>query len=100
MIYEVKISDQALEELDAAFTWLRERTPQHAVSWRNNMRESIASLSQFPSRCPLAPENEDHEEEVRHLIVGNRIHAYRIIYIIRKDTVFILDIVHGARDRP
>ena len=99
MTYQVTISDQAAEDLDAAFKWLQERTT-HAAAWRDNMRESIASLAQFPARCPLAPENEDDDEEVRHLIVGNHIHAYRIIFVIRKDTVHILEIIHGVRDRP
>ncbi|MCL2648711.1 MAG: hypothetical protein FWD61_17190 [Phycisphaerales bacterium] len=52
----------------------------------------------MPARCPLAPGNEDSDEEMRHLIVGDRIHAYRIVFTTHNETVIIYDIVHGARD--
>jgi len=99
MNYAVTITQQALEEFEAAFAWLAQRTPQHAPPWYNRVLDSINSLEQFPSRCPIAPENEESNEEVRHLIVGDRIHAYRIIFAIRAQTVVILDIIHAARDQ-
>jgi plasmid stabilization system protein ParE len=98
MKYTVFTSRQALEELEAAFAWLVERTPQHAPAWYNGILDSIDSLEQIPARCPIAPENEESDEEVRHLIVGDKIHAYRIIFVIRGATVTILDILHGARE--
>jgi len=60
--------------------------------------DSIDSLKNMPARCPLAPGNEDSDEEMRHLIVGDRIHAYRIVFTTHNETVIIYDIVHGARD--
>jgi plasmid stabilization system protein ParE len=98
MIYTVRITTQAFEELEAAFAWLVQRTEQHAPAWYARVLEVINSLEQFPGRCPLAPENEDVEENVRHLIVGDRLHGYRIIFAIRESTVVILDIIHGARE--
>jgi plasmid stabilization system protein ParE len=98
MIYSVNITQQALEEFEQAFEWLAQRTPQHAPLWYNRVLDAINSLEQFPTRCPTAPENEEADEEVRHLVVGDRIHAYRIIFAIRDNTVVILDIIHAARD--
>jgi len=98
MKYTVQITQQANDELDAAFFWLVQQTQQHAPAWYNRMFDAIHSLEQFPTRCPLAPENEDSDEEVRHLIVGDRIHGYRIVFVIRATTVIVLDIIHGARD--
>ena len=105
MTYTVIITEQALEELEITYQWLLKRTEQHAPAWYNRVLDAINSLENIPARCPLAPENEgggrgergEADEEVRHLIVGDRIHAYRIIFAIRSQTVVILDIVHGAR---
>ncbi|MCL2640704.1 MAG: type II toxin-antitoxin system RelE/ParE family toxin [Phycisphaerales bacterium] len=97
MTYTVIYSAQAQEELDEAYEWLFEQTVQHAPAWYERVLEAAASLANMPSRCPLAPENEGADEEVRHLIVGDRIHGYRIVYAIRGDTVVIYHIVHGAR---
>ena len=97
MTYTIIHSDQVNEEIEEAYLWLLERTEQHAPAWYERVLESIASLANLPSRCPLAPENEGSDEEVRHLIVGDRIHGYRIVYAIRDDTVVIYHIVHGAR---
>jgi plasmid stabilization system protein ParE len=97
MNYTVIITAQALEELEAAYLWLLERTEQHAPAWYNRVLDAVNSLQQMPARCPLAPENEEADEEVRHLIVGDHIHGYRIIFAIRGIDVIVLDIVHGAR---
>jgi len=78
--------------------WLLERTEQHAPAWHDRVEKSIQSLANMPARCPLASEYKNTREEVRHLIVGDHIHAYRIIYAIRGQTVVILRVVHGARN--
>ena len=98
MNYSVIITQQALDELDAAFLWLLQQTEQHAPAWYNRVLDAINSLEQLPTRCPLAPENENQDEQVRHLIVGDRTHAYRIIFTIRETSVIVLDVIHGARD--
>ncbi|HUO07044.1 MAG TPA: type II toxin-antitoxin system RelE/ParE family toxin [Phycisphaerae bacterium] len=98
MNYTVSITQQAIDELDAAFLWLLRQTEQHAPAWYNRVLDAINSLERLPTRCPLAPENENHDEEVRHLIVGDRVHAYRIIFAIRGKEVVVLDVLHGARE--
>jgi len=97
MIYTVILPDETLEEIEEAYLWLLERTQQHAPAWYNRVLDSVYSLENLPSRCPLAPEYKKSKDEVRHLIVGDRIHGYRIVYAIRGDTVVILRFVHGAR---
>ena len=97
MTYTVIHSNQVNREIEEAYLWLLERTEQHAPAWYERVLESIASLANMPSRCPLASEYKKSKEEVRHLIVGDRIHGYRIIYAIRGNEVFIIRFVHGAR---
>ncbi len=52
----------------------------------------------MPARCPLAPENDEFEEEIRELLYGKRQHRYRILFTIRGETVIVLHIRHGARE--
>lgn len=60
-------------------------------------------LSQFPRRCPLAPEAQSFGQEVRLLIYHHRHTAYRILYTIFdatedvSGTVRILRVRQGAR---
>ena len=99
MTYKLIITDQANEEVAEAYLWLLERT-EHAHAWHDRVEKSIQSLANMPSRCPLAPEyrKKGSKDEVRHLIVGDRIHTYRIIYVIRDETVTVLRVIHGARN--
>ena len=97
MTYTIVYTAQARRAIQNAYDWLFERTVQHAPEWHKRLVKSIHSLEIMPGRCPLAPENEGSDEEVRHLIVGDRIHAYRIIYTIRGEDVVIYNVVHGAR---
>ena len=48
--------------------------------------------------CPLAPENDEFEEEIRELLYGKRQHRYRILFTIREQAVVVLHIRHGARE--
>ena len=68
-----------------------------AQRWYQQLREAIESLTNHPERCPLAPENEYFEEEIRHLLYGRRHGVYRILFTIQEETVFVLAVHHGAR---
>jgi plasmid stabilization system protein ParE len=47
----------------------------------------------MPARYPLAPENEEHANEIRQLVYGR----YRILFTIQPGRVVILHVRHGAR---
>ena len=55
-------------------------------------------LSQFPEAHPLARENELYKPELRQMIFGKGRSRYRVIFIIRKKEVVVLDIRHAAID--
>jgi plasmid stabilization system protein ParE len=98
MAFRVETSAEA--ELDAAtiLDWL---IAQHAgeagLRWFLALENAIASLSNFPERCGLAPENKSFPFEVRQLLYGRKPHIYRILFTIRGETVYILHIRHGRR---
>ena len=97
MTYTVLITDPAKDELDAAYLWLAEQTPQHGPIWHDGLVDALLSLESNPSRCPVVPNSETAEEITRQLLYGNKQHAYKILFIIRDDKVIVLHIIHAAR---
>jgi plasmid stabilization system protein ParE len=66
-------------------------TEQNAINWYLDIYSKIQSLASLPLRCPLAPENDFFQAEIRHLLI----HNYQIIYTVPVDTVYILHARHG-----
>jgi len=97
--YRVIIQPPASAEMEAAFQWIAERAPASAVKWFNGLEAAIQTLENFPARCPLAEESKAFNVEIRQLLYGKRVGAYRILFTIRQDAVHILHIRHGRRQR-
>lgn len=96
--FRVIIQPSASAEMEEAFLWIAEHNPEAAVKWFNGLQDAVHGLETFPERCPLAPENDAFQEEIRQLIYGRRTGRYRIFFTIRSDAVHILHVRHGARD--
>jgi plasmid stabilization system protein ParE len=98
MDFRVELSDQAQRDIAAIYDWLRSQQAGEASErWFVALREAIASLTNLPSRCPVAPENRDSPVEVRQLLYGRRPHVYRILFAIEGKAVQVLHIRHGRR---
>jgi plasmid stabilization system protein ParE len=93
MDYHVEISPEADQELEAAFLWIAADSPIRALKWIGTARERISSLTRFPHRCPLAPESDTFQIEIRQLIVR----PYRVLYTVHHDVVRLLHIRHASR---
>jgi plasmid stabilization system protein ParE len=96
--FSVVISRRAREEMADAAWWMFQRSPDAALTWLDGIEQTIAELNEFPTRCPLAPESDVVGSEVRQQLYGRRQHKYRILFIIRDQTVHVLHVRHGARD--
>ena len=100
MAFRVNISREAEQEGKSILDWL---LAQHAgetgFRWFEGLEKAIASLTEMPERCPLAPENKEFSFEVRHLLYGRQPHIYRVIFTVEGDAVYILHIWHGRRKR-
>lgn len=97
MAHSVHITARALREIDAALEWLTERSRPAAVRWHQQLTEAIRSLENNPERWGLAPESEWYSGELRQLLHGNRRGAYRILFEVRGDTVYVLRVRHSAQ---
>lgn len=98
MTFRVEITASAEHDLDLILAWL---LSQHAgetgLRWFAALEEAIASLSEFPQRCAIAPENSVFPFEVRQLLYGKAPHIYRILFTAEGRTVYVLHIRHGRR---
>ncbi|HEY8748010.1 MAG TPA: type II toxin-antitoxin system RelE/ParE family toxin [Tepidisphaeraceae bacterium] len=97
MKYRVHFTDSASADAERAYVWLAEQVPRAAVKWFNGLLDVVESLESFPTRCAIAPESENADEEIRQMLYGRRPHVYRILFIIRGKEVFVIHIRHGAR---
>ena len=88
----VEITTLADANLEAIYLRIREDSPGRAAEWRKGLLKAARTLERSPERCPLAPES-GPELEIRQLLYG----AYRVLFTIGKDTVYVLHIRHGAR---
>jgi plasmid stabilization system protein ParE len=98
MPFRVEITDLAYAEVSQAYAWLAERSPVAAERWRQSLFEVVESLTTFPERCGLAPEDEWYQDGLRQLLYGKRHRVYRVLFRIRGEVVQVLRVRHGAQD--
>jgi plasmid stabilization system protein ParE len=98
MAFRVETTAVAEREAEAILDRLLSRhAGETGVMWFLALQDAIASLAEFPKRCPLAPESKIFPFEVRHLLYGDPPHVYRILFTIEDNTVFVLHVRHGRR---
>jgi plasmid stabilization system protein ParE len=98
MTFRVETTAAAEQDADAILDCLlSEHAGDTGLRWFVALQDAIASLAEFPERCPLAPENVAFPFEVRHLLYGRKPHVYRILFTIEHQTVYVLHIRHGRR---
>lgn len=99
MGYEVFLSEPAETEVQAAFLWLARTSPDFAGRWYDGFLKAISSLSVFPGRCPIAPENDDFPDRVvRQYLYRKGRTVYRILFdVIDEETVRVMHVRHAAQ---
>lgn len=95
MAYLVEFTARAARDLEALYEGKNAAESEAAARWFNALEEAVYTLSEYPYRCPVAPES----VKLRHLLYGDKPHVYRVIYRVLKkqNTVQVLHIRHGAR---
>jgi len=95
--WNVIVELPAQQDIAEAHLWLAEQAPKAADHWFDTIYETIGSLEIFPERCPLAPESEFLNAEIREIFHGRRQHKHRILFTVIENEVHVLHIRHGAR---
>ncbi len=94
----IHITDQALEELQSAYDWLAEYSKFAAEQWKSRFIIALAKLEHLAESCPLAPEAEDLNIQLKQYIIGKRRGRYRVLFVVQNDEIRILRIRHGSMD--
>jgi len=97
MAHSVFITARALEEIDQALDWLARQSETAARRWHERLMEAVRSLEHQPERCEIAPEGDWFGADIRQLLFGRRSGVYRILFVIRKNKVYILRVRHSAQ---
>ena len=95
--WNVIVELPAQQDIAEARLWIAANDVKAADRWFDSVYDTIGSLELFPERCPLAPESEFLNREIREIFHGRRQYKYRILFTVAKDTVHVLHIRHGAR---
>ncbi len=90
MTYRVIITAAAKQNLRDAYLWAADRAPQSAALWLQRFEAELQTISNFPERFQLASENAFVEPEIRQLIFGRRLSAYRALFTIVGEEVQVL----------
>lgn len=92
MEYRVIWTAPALEDLQAIGEYIGRDSRVYAGQFVLRLQEQTGRLSQFPHQGRVIPEFAS--SDYRELIIG----SYRLFYTVRESTVYILTIVHGAKE--
>lgn len=95
--YQVILESEAVEGMENAYRFIEADSAESAGRWFTGLIAAVESLSMFPNRCPIAPENDVFDVEIRQLLYGKRSQVYRILFTVEENVVHVLHIRHGAQ---
>jgi len=99
MNYSVLIQPTAFQDIENAYRWICDNIDANAANqWYYDFQNEIASLQQFPKRCPVVPESLALGREVRQLLVGKR-RQYRVLFVVEDSVVAIIHVRHSRQSR-
>ena len=98
MSYRVAVTATAKANLRSYYLRAAAAAPVTAARWLDRFEKAPATLSDSQLRCPLAPENDLVDVEVRQLRFGRRANAYRALFTIAGDEVRVLHVRRALRD--
>ena len=102
MEFRVELSPKAYNDIDCAKCWIAEHISSAAAEkWEADIFDALESLSEYPARCPIAPEDKAVDFEVRHLLCGGKQGGYRIVFTIELNEkvplVWVYAVRHSSR---
>lgn len=99
MTYSVTLTTSAKRDVQSILRWIEERSRSGAETWYRRWLEVLGLLGKQGDSLGLAPENEDHDETIHQSVFKTRRGlAYRAVFIVRSDTVFVLRVRGPGQD--
>ncbi|HUE73195.1 MAG TPA: type II toxin-antitoxin system RelE/ParE family toxin [Pirellulaceae bacterium] len=99
MMYQVNTLPRSEADFDGYYGYIEQRSPAGAAAWANAFFRALKSLEQNPLAHGLAPEDSDHDVEIRQIFFRTRHgHNYRALYTIDGNVVYVLHIRGPGQD--
>lgn len=92
MAESVTWTDSAWADLEEAADYIARDSPFYASVFVDRTKAAARSLPAQPRRGRDVPELD--QASIRELLLGN----YRLLYELREEQIYILGVIHGARD--
>ena len=87
----VKWTKNALEELDNIANYISRDSPKYANILVKQIFEMLSHLQQFPKLGRKVPEY--NNPNLREILYK----SYRIVYLVKKEQLEIISVIHGSR---
>ena len=94
--YRVNVLPVAREDVADVYYYIALDSPEAALRVTDKIMDTVDSLSEFPERCQIVPDNELAKQGYRMLIID----AYIAFYKVIESEVWVYRILHGKRDYP
>ncbi len=99
MTYRVIVQPPAWGDISDTCDYLAKHYSATSVeAWYNACMRAIGSLATHPERCQIARESESLGVELRQLLFRRYRSVYRILFVLRDDSVRVVCVRHSARD--
>jgi plasmid stabilization system protein ParE len=99
MKYDVRLTDEARQNVRETVDWYAERSEPAADRWYAAFLKLRDSLASDPARYPFAFENSRLPIELRQVNFGSgRKKTHRIIFAIRPNAVIVYAVRHVAQE--
>ena len=92
MAWTINWTQSAWNDLEAAADYISKDSPRYAASFVQEVRDAARSLNTLAFRGRVVPELDD--ANIRELFLK----SYRLIYQVTAQKIYILGLIHGARD--
>ena len=92
MARKVKWAEVAWSDLQEAADYIAKDSPHYAGAFVREARDAARSLVYLAERGRIVPEF--NNPSIRELLVS----SYRMIYQVTEEVVYVIGLIHGARD--
>lgn len=92
MARRVAWTETAWRDLERIADYIADDSPGYAAAFVRRVRDRSRSLDELSERGRVVPEVAD--SRIRELMIG----SFRLIYEVADEDVYVLALIHGARD--
>jgi toxin ParE1/3/4 len=85
-------TDEARKRLDEIVAHIAADSVDNAIRFERGIIQASRRLETFPHAAAIVEELREYD--VREIYFG----AYRILYVVREETCYIVSVIHGSRD--